>query len=172
MINHTFTYRLAINEDLPNIMSIIGDAQEYLGSLGIDQWQDGYPTEARILEDISHKESYLVIEDDEVIGTSVLTFRPEVTYAQIEGEWRTGAVKYGVIHRLALRATQRGKGRASAIMQHFHNLAKLNDCVSMRIDTHRDNLGMQKLIESLGYVYCGVIILESGAERLAYELVF
>jgi len=168
----SFKYRLAEKSDLTNIMSIIADAQAYLASLNIDQWQDGYPTEAKILEDIAFNESYLVVEDGVIMATSVLSFRPEPTYSSIDGTWHTGNVKYGVIHRLALLATHRGKGRAYSIMEHFHVLAKQNGCESMRIDTHRDNVGMKKLIESLGYKYCGVIILESGAERLAYELVF
>lgn len=172
MIKHSFIYRPATEEDLGTIMSIIADAQTYLASLNIDQWQDGYPTEERILEDIVHNESYLVLEEGNSIATCVLSYRPEPTYSSIDGDWLTGNVKYGVIHRLAMKATHRGKGRAHSIMSHFHNLAKLNDCDSMRIDTHQDNLGMQKLIESLGYKYCGVIVLESGAERLAYELIF
>lgn len=172
MDSNKFTYRNATVKDLDVIMSIIADAQAYLASLNINQWQDGYPTEAKILEDIAFNESYLVIEDGDIMATSVLSFRPEPTYSSIDGTWHTGNVKYGVIHRLAMRATHRGRGRAYSIMEHFHELAKQNGCESMRIDTHRHNLGMQKLIESLGYKYCGVIILESGAERLAYELVF
>jgi len=39
----------------------------------------------------------------------------------------------------------------------------------MRIDTHEDNLGMQKLLRSSGYTYCGVIYLTNGDKRLAFE---
>ena len=42
----------------------------------------------------------------------------------------------------------------------------------MRIDTHEENKGMQKLIAQIGYDYCGVILLENGDKRLAYEKVF
>ena len=38
---------------------------------------------------------------------------------------------------------------------------------SMRIDTHPDNKIMQGLIASLGYTYCGDVVIES--RRLAYE---
>ena len=39
----------------------------------------------------------------------------------------------------------------------------------LRIDTHRDNRIMQHLIEKHGFTYCGIIWLEDGTERLAYE---
>jgi hypothetical protein len=38
---------------------------------------------------------------------------------------------------------------------------------SMRIDTHPENKIMQSLISSLGYTYCGDVVIES--RRLAYE---
>ena len=39
----------------------------------------------------------------------------------------------------------------------------------LRIDTHRDNRIMQHLIEKHGFTYCGIIWLDDGTERLAYE---
>ena len=40
---------------------------------------------------------------------------------------------------------------------------------SLKVDTHRGNIGMQNLLKKIGYSYCGVITLESGDERLAFE---
>ena len=39
----------------------------------------------------------------------------------------------------------------------------------MRIDTHEQNHGMRTLLKTLNYNYCGVIYLENGDKRLAYE---
>ena len=39
----------------------------------------------------------------------------------------------------------------------------------LRIDTHRDNRIMQHLIRKHGFTYCGIIWLQDGTERLAYE---
>ena len=47
-------------------------------------------------------------------------------------------------------------------------------CVSkdrnLRIDTHRDNFIMRHNILKYGFRYCGIIFLESGDERIAYQL--
>ena len=40
---------------------------------------------------------------------------------------------------------------------------------NIRIDTHRDNRIMQHNILKEGFAYCGIIYLENGDERLAYQ---
>jgi len=160
-------------KDIPAIMSIISDAQSYLKDLGIDQWQDGYPNEEQILIDIKNEDSYVIAnEENAVMGTVVFTTKIEPTYQNIEGDWITkGDSKYGVIHRLAVSDEFRGYGVAKYVFQFCEDELVKSKVQSMRIDTHSGNSGMQKLITSLGYIYCGVIILSSGAERLAFEKV-
>ena len=159
------------SQDVPAIMSIIKNAQNYLKKLGIDQWQDGYPDEEQILLDIHNEDSFVISNSNsDVMGTVVFTTNPESTYNSIEGEWITKPdSKYGVIHRLAVSDDFRGVGIAKFVFNTCENKLVKAKISSMRIDTHRDNKGMQKLITSLGYKYCGVIILNSGAERLAFE---
>ena len=163
-----------IINNIPVIMSIISDAQSYLKNLGIDQWQDGYPNEEQILIDIKNEVSYVIgNKENDVMGTVVFTTKTEAAYKNIEGDWLTeGDSKYGVIHRLAVSNEFRGYGVAKYVFQYCENELIKSQVSSMRIDTHRGNKGMQKLITSLGYQYCGVIILSSGAERLAFEKVF
>ncbi|MBR1526072.1 MAG: hypothetical protein IJ640_05360 [Prevotella sp.] len=40
---------------------------------------------------------------------------------------------------------------------------------NIRIDTHRDNRIMQHLMQKEGFTYCGIIYLDNGDERLAYQ---
>ena len=155
---------------IPSIMKIIADAQHYLASLNIDQWQDGYPTQAQIELDIKNEDSYVVFIKDKIIGTTVFSIKGEPTYDKIEGEWLTTKnANYGVIHRLAVDDNYRSSGMAKFVFNECEDRLRKQHIKSMRIDTHRDNKGMQSLLSKLGYTYCGVIILTSGAERLAYE---
>ena len=156
---------------IPAIMQIITDAQGYLASLNIDQWQDGYPTEEQFVTDIENNDSYIIENDEGItIGTTMFSTKEEPTYRQIEGEWLTEKdAVYGVIHRLAVANKYRSSGMAKFVFDYCENELKAKGINSMRIDTHRDNLGMQKLLKNRGYQYCGVIILTSGSERLAYE---
>ena len=52
----------AKKKDLKGIMDIIKDAQELLANQNIDQWQNGYPNESIIINDIDNNESYLLVK--------------------------------------------------------------------------------------------------------------
>lgn len=156
------------------MMRIVEDAQQFLAELEIDQWQDGYPNNAVLLNDINNKESYCVIDEDgQMMGMTMFSTRPEKTYETIDGSWITkDDAIYGVIHRLAVSHRFRSHGVAKFIFKECEAQLRAQNVPSMRIDTHEANKGMQKLIVQLGYEYCGVIQLERGGKRLAYEKVF
>ena len=167
------TIRSATKKDIPSIMEIIKDAQLHLANQKIDQWQDGYPTVEIIENDIANNESFVVVNERDIpFATTMFTTSPEPTYTNIEGNWVTPvSISYGVIHRLAISAKHRKQGMAKSVFQEFENRLVKNNIYSMKVDTHRGNKGMQHMLTSIGYQYCGVIYLESGDERLAFEKV-
>ena len=152
-------------------MAIIGDAQEYLKDQNIDQWQNDYPNNDIIINDILNKESYLVKSNsDNVIATAMFSTRLEPTYKVIDGKWMSSnSDRYGVIHRMAIAKKNRRSGVSKFIFKTFETFLKKNKIKSMRIDTHVDNTCMQNLLLKLNYNYCGIIYLENGDLRLAYE---
>ena len=44
--------RKTTHEDVKSVMPIFDIARKTIATLGIDQWQDGYPTESLIHEDV------------------------------------------------------------------------------------------------------------------------
>ena len=56
-------------------------------------------------------------------------------------------------------------------MKLTEELCKERGIPSIKIDTHEQNLGMQHILRKNGYTYCGVIYVEDGTKRLAYEKV-
>ena len=165
--------RLSKIEDVSEIMMIIDDAKNYLASLNIDQWQNGYPNTTQVENDINNKESYVVVNDkNTVMATSMFTFKKEPTYKVIDGNWLVDETKiYGVIHRMAIKKEFRKLGLATFLFNEFHQQLKDKKIESLKIDTHKDNLGMQSLIKKLGYKYCGIIHTDYNAKRLAFEKV-
>ena len=158
-------------DDLSEIMEVVADAQQYLGSLGIDQWQNGYPQDFVIEEDIKNNEFYVLKSDkDEILGITMFSTAGEPSYNRIEGEWLTPVEStYGVIHRMAVLSSYKKAGLAQFMFEYFELELKKNEIKSMRIDTHKDNMGMQGLLKKRGYTYCGIIIVRDGSERLAFE---
>ena len=162
-------FRKSVKEDIENIMNIINQAKRYFKENKIDQWQNGYPNEETIQNDIKNNNSYVLESDNKIIATAMVSFEEDNTYKNIyEGQWLSNS-KYGVIHRIAVEEKIKGNGTASKIIKFVEDLCKDNEANSIRIDTHKDNISMQRLIEKNGFKYCGIIYLEDGSERIAFE---
>lgn len=161
-------FRLAEKSDLNKIMEIIEEAKNYLKTLGIDQWQNGYPNEETIINDIKNK-GFFVLEEEEIMGVTFIGLTKDSTYDKIyEGQWLNNG-KYGVIHRMAVGSKYRKTGTASLLMKYIEEYLKSKDIRSIKVDTHRGNTTMHNFLLKNAYVQCGIIYLEDGNERLAYE---
>lgn len=161
---------LAQLSDIPVIQKMVTDAQAFLKKQGIDQWQNGYPDQTLLEKDIQLKQSYLWMDSQsEIVATLVIGIHGEPTYETIEGKWLTTNQNYGVIHRLAVNTEIRHKGCAQNAIKAAEELCKQHKKISMRIDTHKENKIMQHILIKNGYTYCGIIYLEDGASRYAYE---
>ena len=155
--------------DLPTIMSIINEAKVYFKSSGIDQWQGEYPQEDIIKEDIDNNVSYVLEVNNQVSAIASIIFGVEETYNEIfNGEWLSNGA-YATIHRIAVKNNCKGMGLSNFLIQHVERLCNERNIKSIKVDTHKNNLVMNKLLLKSGFKYCGIIFLTDGNERLAYE---
>ncbi len=168
-MNHQIRIRPAAEADITAIMRVFDQARAAIAALGIDQWQDGYPTDAHIADDIQKAYGYVLCVGGEVQGYFAMIADGEPTYAKIyDGAWLTDG-KYMTVHRVAMSDAMRGRGGAAEAMKYAVSRA-LRACLgSVRIDTHHGNVRMRKFLEKQGFLPCGTIFLASGAVRLAYE---
>ena len=159
-----YLIRPAREEDIPAIMAVLEAAKGIMRSSGnMKQWTDGYPSREVVLADISRDVGY-VVDDGAVVAYFAFIPSPEPTYFYIEGgAWLEDTLPYHVIHRMGSTASSHGVFRA------VMDWCRSQD-PNLRIDTHRDNHIMQHCILDYGFKYCGIIYLESGDERLAYQL--
>jgi len=157
-------------EDIPVILEIIRQAQQYLKEQGIDQWQDGYPKKDTIQTDMEHGVSYVYEENGKILGTMALIFEEEPTYQTIyEGAWETEGIPYATIHRIAVADEEKGNGIAGKMLAEAERICRERNVYTLRIDTHEENASMRTWIQKNGFFYCGWIYLASGAKRLAFE---
>lgn len=156
-------------KDLSRLIEIFTEARGTIGALGIDQWQDGYPNEQVVMEDIDLGRSYCLEQDGQVWGTFVLVTE-ELCYDRItDGQWLTQGQDYIAIHRVAVAVAKRGLGLPALIMDYAAAYAAQLGRRSLRIDTHTGNLVMRRMLEKQGFRHCGTIYLSTGASRVAYE---
>ena len=164
--------RKATIRDAEALLALFEEARSTIALLGIDQWQNGYPSRAVVDEDLSLGRSYAVTLDGEVCATFVLVEDGEPLYDKIEnGHWQTGdeSRDYVAIHRVAVAVRMRGKGISTALLTYAADHARALGRASLRIDTHEGNVVMRRMLEKHGFVLCGVIHLENGDPRVAYE---
>lgn len=126
------------------------------------QWGNNRPSVPVLVRDIQNGCSYVITEKDKLCGVFSLIIGTDPAYQVIQqGSWLNEA-PYGTIHRLA------GNGSVKGIFS-----ACLSYCLSqipnIRIDTHRDNLIMQHLLTKNGFTRCGIVHVEDGSERIAYQ---
>lgn len=163
-------FKKATLKDVESIMNIINKAQRYFKEQGIDQWQDNYPNNQDIENDINNKHSYILIDDDKVVGTTALSFNGESSYDKIyNGQWLCEDSDYGVIHRMAVDDSYKGLGLGLNIINKTEKICIKKGIKSIKVDTHEDNKSMQRLLEKSGYKYCGMIYLEDDSVRIAFE---
>jgi len=149
--------------DVEEAAKIYDMARSFMRQSGnLEQWSSGHPNAEDIIRDIAEGSSYVCEENGEIIAVFFFKKGDDPTYKKIyNGEWKKNG-EYAVIHRIAVKYN--GRGLADKIYAHCFSLHP-----NLRIDTHRDNIPMQRSLAKNGFEYCGIIYLEDGHERLAYQ---
>ena len=157
------TIRNAKTEEAEHIKEIYEGAKLFMRASGNhDQWTGNYPSIELIKRDIANGNCFVCEEENEILGVFCLFKGPDITYADIfNGNWISDT-DYYVIHRIAMKI--HGKGIAQKCFD--FGMSKNNH---LRIDTHKDNIPMQRALLKYGFQKCGIIYLESGDERIAFE---
>jgi RimJ/RimL family protein N-acetyltransferase len=98
---------------------------------------------------------------------AAIIFGIEPAYNDIKGAWLTND-DYVVIHRVATSNMVKGKGVATQLFTMLEHLCIEQKVYSIKVDTNFDNVPMMKILDKVGYSYCGEIFFH-GASRRAYE---
>ena len=164
-----YQFRKAVAIDSPQIWMILQQAIQRRKEDGSNQWQDGYPNETVVANDIANGYGYVLADGETIVGYTAVLLNDEPEYAKIVGKWITDE-EFVVFHRVAVSNDYLGQGLAVKLIQHIEEIAKANNIKSIKADTNFDNPAMMKIFEKLGYVYCGEVFFRGSARR-AYELV-
>lgn len=166
-------FRKTTEEDIEKVIEILEKAKKQIARFGIEQWQDGYPSEEDIRKDIKEGISYVLVDEGEIVGTTAFSFEEEEAYKNlVAGQWLTNNEKYGVIHRIAVDSEKGKKGYAKELLQNMEEIAKSQNVFSIRTDTHEGNNGMKSYLYKNGFIYCGVCKYykpEGTFDRMVFE---
>lgn len=162
--------RLANYNDIEKIGNIYEDAKNFMRKNGFEQWTKNYPSIETIKSDISQNQLYVFESNSDIYGVACVMFGVEKTYNNIySGSWRSSE-KYVTIHRIAVDKNYRRTGKSRNMFSDIREYVLDKNFNWIRIDTHRQNITMQKYLKSIGFKYCGIIYVNDGSERLAYDI--
>ena len=155
--------RPAILADLNEIEKIYAAARTFMEENGNPtQWNGGYPQRELLEGDIRQGCLYVVTDETQIRGVFYFLIGEDPTYGYMEGgTWRSNT-PYGTIHRIA----SRGNGVFRAAVEFCRG-----KCSHLRVDTHEDNKPMQHLAQKYGFSRRGIIYVEDGTPRIAYDLI-
>ena len=153
--------RKSTTADLPRIEEIYTMARAFMREHdNPTQWAGAYPSVDIVKQDIQAGKSYVCEDEGEIVATFYFAIEQDPTYGIIEdGNWLSDE-PYGVIHRIA--SVKKGAG-SFCINYGFER------CGNLRIDTHKDNYVMQNMLTKNGFHRCGIIFLENGDPRTAFQ---
>lgn len=152
--------------DLDNLLSLYENARKMMKeSNNPNQWKNTHPSKEFLISLINKEVLYIGInKENEIMFSFSFIIGIDETYINIEdGEWLND-LPYGTIHALA-----------SSFKMNNVFYYVLTFCLSLinniKIDTHNDNVIMQKILNKYGFIKCGTIyIKEDHSPRIAYQL--
>lgn len=149
--------------DMDEIMRCFDCARKFMRAQGnTKQWINGYPSRELVMNDMENGNFYVCEVDGKIHGAFAMIFGDDPTYQVIEnGAWKNNR-PYATIHRIGSDGECRGIFTAA-----FEYAKERIDDV--RADTHEVNQNMQSVLERHGFQKCGIIYVEDGSPRVAYE---
>lgn len=157
--------------EIPDILSITRACAQKMEQNGIHQWNEHYPSQATLVNDVEREELYVIVEKDSILGTIVVSTFMDDEYRPIQ--WLTPNGNSTYIHRLSVHPDHQGKGLAQQLMDFAETYSKNHRFVSVRLDTFSQNKRNQRFYEQRGYQKLGDIFFpkQSIHPFHCYELV-
>lgn len=155
--------RKARLSELGKILGIYEGARAFMRKNGNPtQWGDGYPPADVVEGDVREGRLFVIAEGEELFGVFAFINGRDPDYDNIDGAW-LNSLPYAAIHRVA------SAGKKGGMMEYCVNYC-LTVCPNLKIDTHADNIPMQRSLERIGFTRCGTVYITRAGERVAYQL--
>ena len=154
--------RKASEQDLVSIDYLAKIVREDMLKNGLMQWTGNYPSYEYFYQDCLKEGLFVYVLDGKIVAS--VTVLPENDPPYKEVKWESD--KALVIHRIIVSPFYQRQGIARRLFEFDIAKGKLEGYEAIKIDTHPDNIKMQKLLATFNFVYRGYL---SSINRYAYE---
>lgn len=158
--------RKAKLSEIEQILTITRACAAKMTSEGILQWNEHYPSIQAFQKDVARQELYVLLIEDTIIGSIVISSEKDSEYNQID--WLTEDSHHYYIHRVAIDPNFQKKGYAKKLMDFAEDFAEAQQAVSVRLDTFSQNKRNQKFYEARAYTRLGNIYFPKQSEHPFY----
>ena len=155
-----------IRKACENDLSVIADLAKFVrGNMvlsGLEQWVGDYPNIDNFRKDFLNDGLFVLVLDNEIIGSCSILKENDVAYKEVV--WN--GINALVVHRILVSPKHQGKGYGKDLLIYALEKARLEGYDAVKIDTHPDNIKMQRMLKSMGFSFKGYL---ASINRLAFE---
>jgi len=159
-MNSEITVRKANIEDINIVVDIYKKAINAMEENGIFQWDNIYPNEEILQEDIQKNQMFLGEIDGKIVSIFVLNQEFDEEYKN--GNWNYWRCSFVVIHRFCINANFQNSGIGTKTMNIIEEISKENNIETIRLDTFSLNPYALKMYKKLGYINVGEVLWRKG----------
>jgi ribosomal protein S18 acetylase RimI-like enzyme len=147
----------AAETDFNELVRLRSEATKWLSGLGVDQWQQPWPTRAeeheRLRKSIEEGTTWKVLDHSEIVATFAID-RIADPHLWLETEQAERAL---YVHRLIIDRSYAGVGLGAKIMDLIATWAAHEDCRWLRIDVWTNNTRLHNYYRNIGFRYVRTI---------------
>ena len=153
--------RKADMTDIEEIGKLYDDVCDYLcAHENYPGWRKGiYPTKDDAKDGIKESSLYVAKKDNKIVGALILRHKPEEGYKNVDWFAESNYEKIYVIYTLAVHPDFSRAGIGKQLLGFAEELARKEECISLRLDVVKDNIPAENLYKKCGYKYVGTTSL-------------
>lgn len=144
--------RLAIYDDLHDIMKIVSETIDLMALDNNTQWDKNYPSCQDFKSDIDNSSLYVIEKSKSLVGFICINNEEPKEYIKIP--WSNNN-KFLVVHRMAVSIKYRNNGIGTKLLSHAETLAKDKGIRLIKSDTYSLNPKMNFLFQKCDYKKIG-----------------
>ncbi len=158
------TFAVATFDDAQEILKVIQESVIVLKDMGVDQWDEIYPTIEDVKKDITEQSLQVGRINGEIAVTFTINSEYDEEYAS--GEWTEQSGYFQVIHRFAVHSKYQNRGIARKTLTYIHQEQKKRGVKSIRLDAFTQNPYSVRLYQNMGYQIVGQVTFRKGQFHL------
>lgn len=167
--NEKFKLRKAKIQDMEQILHIKDLAIDFQKELGLNQWSNKYPLESDFINDINLNRAYVYEKSNKIYAYASLNYGIDPMYIKTYDGYIDNDVDYSSIHRVIVDKNEMKKGIGKEFLEKIIRISIKDSRFVVRIDTHKDNIAMLKLINKLNFKYIAKVHSSDETERDVFE---